>query len=306
MQAQTSQILHGAMIHVSAYIIDDSRGHDPSTCIHCRHCKGQGPSKCVDQRPCKGHAPCKRIHHRPCRGHDPCQCRPCKGHDPCKRIRPTLVQGRWSRSCEPVAVKTVPTAEIQWCQELPNSPTLSPTLLASLPVYSKRFLFVAIRKTEVKEVVSKMHAIWTMFACSAKNHSFGLRALQGLEWQAAVFDLQGIRHHRLGLASQALPPRRAKREKSCVLLCFPPASSENCAHPWLWALALPLATWTPSWELFSARNFCYVHQDGLALLVALPGRVWDLQVKGLDTWASECSASVAAMAAAISRASSNS
>jgi hypothetical protein len=45
-----------------------------------------------------------------------------------------------------------------------------------------RVLFVAIRKTEVKEVVSKTHAVWTMFACNAKNHSFGLRALQGLEW----------------------------------------------------------------------------------------------------------------------------
>ena len=146
------------MAHVSANITDPAwghdpckrihqrrfrlRGHGPSTCIHCRHCKGQDPSKCIDQRPCKGHAPCKRIHHRPCRGHDPCQCRPCKGHDPCKHIRPTLVQGWWSRSCEPVAAKTVPTAETQWCQELPSSPspTLSPTLLAFLPVYSKRSL----------------------------------------------------------------------------------------------------------------------------------------------------------------------
>ena len=175
-----------AMAHVSANITYPAwghdpckrihhrrlRGHDPSKRIHCRHCKDQGPSKCIDQRPCKGHDPCKRIHHRPCRGHDPCQRRPCKGHGPCKRTRPTLAQGWWPRSCEPVAAKTVPTAEIQWCQELPNSPspTLSPTLLASLPVYSKRFLFVAIRKTEVKEVVSKMHAIWTMFACSAKKN----------------------------------------------------------------------------------------------------------------------------------------
>ena len=54
------------------------------------------------------------------------------------------------------------------------------------------------------------------------------------------------------------------------------------------------------------ENFCYVHQDGLALLVALPCRFWDLQVKGLDTWTSECSTSVAAVAAAISRAASNS
>ena len=151
----TSQTLHDPCkrIHHRRF-----RGHDP-VCIHCRHCKGQDPSKCIDQRPCMGHGPCKRI-------------------------RPTLAQGWWPRSCEPVAAKTVPTAEIQWCQELPNSPspTLSPTLLASLPVYSKRFLFVAIRKTEVTKVVSKMHAIWMMFACSAKNHSFGLRALQGLEW----------------------------------------------------------------------------------------------------------------------------
>ena len=102
-------------------------------------------------------------------------------------------------------------------------------------------------------------------------------------------------------------PLGGPREKeACVFLCFPPASSENCAHPWLWALALPLATWTPSWVLFSVRNFCDVHQDGLALLVARPCRFWDLQVKGLDTWTSECSASVAAVAAAIWRASSNS
>ena len=102
------------------------------------------------------------------------------------------------------------------------------------------------------------------------------------------------------------PSEGQERKIMCPSALLLQSSSENCAHPWLWALALPLATWTPSWVLVSVRNCCYVHQDGLALLVALPFRFWGLQVKGLDTWTSECSASVAAMAAAISRAASNS